>query len=72
MKLPQQYDLYQHNRYCDELYGIALELNHPLWSTDIKGVCMENLLLLKKLSAIITHLELAIDEVLKVPGVSDE
>ncbi len=73
MKLPKEYDLYHHNAYLERarslIENLAWDWNQT-WATN--EICARNLEQLKDLSAIITHLELAIDEVLKVPGVSDE
>jgi len=74
MKLPHKFDKYSHNSQMDKLNSLVTNLTWDCGSKEcnIKQICTDNLERLKKISAIITHLELVIDEVLKVPGVSDE
>ncbi len=69
MKLPEKMNLYKHNESLEDLHTVAQMLLMPHqdkadWK-DVKIICTDNLRRLKKISAIITHLELAIDEVLK-------
>ena len=79
MKLPEEYNLYKHNEYLDDLFGWANNLmaagylREPGESpASIKEICDNSLRALRQMSTIITHLELVIDEVLKLPGVSDD
>jgi len=67
MKLPPKHNLYEINKHITRLFEAALEVNQA-WSTshkDIEKICNDNLRNLKKISATVIHLELAIDEVLK-------
>ncbi len=73
MKLPKDYDLYAHNKQIDNLNIIAASLAFDYCKdTFVKDICDSNLINLRKLSDIIMHLQLVCEEVLKVPGVSDE
>ena len=67
MKLPPKHNLYEINKHITRLFEAALEINCA-WSTghkDIEKICADNLRNLRKISATVTHLELAMDEVLK-------
>lgn len=67
MKLPKRLDKYQHNAQIEKLYKLAVDLKHehdPLMGVDY--FCEENLKVLKKINAIVIHLELAIDEIMKM------
>lgn len=72
MKLPKQYNLYKINEHLEKLakYAQVISCEWDGLAEDL--VCKYNLVYLKDMNAIITHLELALDEVLKLPGVSDE
>lgn len=73
MRLPKEFNLYKINEYLGDLLELATktdEYNNAKYS--VEEICIANLLNLKVMHAKILHLELAIDEVLKVPGVSDE
>ena len=70
MKLPDYYDIYSHNKYLDKLVfetkHLAEELPPMLGVTE-KGkdnICTNNLRQVKALQAILTHLELALEEIL--------
>lgn len=67
MKLPKVMDKYQHNAQIEKLYKLAYDLNQPnsqLLAPDY--FLEENLKTLKKINAIVIHLELAIDEIMKM------
>ncbi len=73
MKLPDKNNKYKHNEYCDEVFRLARVLahgdhNHP---HTIKEICEKNWLTIKAIHAKILHLELVIDEVMKLSEVSD-
>jgi hypothetical protein len=73
MKLPKSHDLYNINKQLDNLAIIAASLNYEhMQDSIIQQICEDNLINLRKVNAIIIHLELAIEEVLKVPGVQHE
>lgn len=67
MKLPKEYNLYKHNEYGDELYNnvCALIEAHKNDYT-LSEICYQNLSLLKSIHAKILHLELALDEIIKL------
>ncbi len=51
----------------EQLYVLAAVLSQPhMHNLKVKSICERNLINLKKLSAIIMHLELATDEIMKV------
>ncbi len=73
MRLPEQYNIYKINEYLDMAHQITASLSD--WNDSkysVTEICIANLLNLKSLHAKIMHLELALDEVLKLPGVSDD
>lgn len=74
MKLPAQYNLYKINEQIDALENLATRLADEEYSAlwGIEEMIQQNEVILRQMTAIITHLELVVDEVLKIPGVSDE
>lgn len=67
MKLPKSFNLYKHNEYTDKLTTLSQNISKDCGDyRDIKNICEINLKNLKEMLAIIVHLELALDEVLKL------
>lgn len=67
MKLPKECDIYKINDYLEQLFVVAAELSQEhMHDLKVNDICERNLINLTRLSAIIVHLELAIDEVMRI------
>ncbi len=76
MKLPKEDNLYKLNEGIDKLHDWAslfrMEYTRTKHKSSVWQTCQENLRIIRNMHDVISYLELAIDEVLKVPGVSDD
>lgn len=74
MILPEEFNLYKINETIESALNAMEDLACSIYAGNvtIKDMCEDNLKIIQVLHDKLTHLELAIDEVLKVPGVSDE
>lgn len=74
MKLPKDFNLYSYNENLDSLNIETNKLvENPWYLADderlsITDICNDNIMILDKMRAIITHLELVTDEILKLQG----
>ena len=68
MKLPEEYNLYEYNKYTDEILEGVHTLACAGWDDrwDVFKVCENNLKQLKSIQAKIIHLELVLDEIIKL------
>ena len=67
MKLPDKLNKYKFNQYCEEIKDDALNLALAhVESESPEEICRKNLFLITSIHAKILHLELVIDEVLKL------
>lgn len=67
MKLPKHLDKYKHNAQIAKLYVLAHELTEPAEDGALLAdICEHTMQVLKKINAIVIHLELAIDEIMKM------
>lgn len=74
MKIPDNINLYRYNQNLEELYFHAEKLVEDDWMLlaeerlSITDICNQNMMILDTMRAIILHLELVTDEILKLQG----
>ncbi len=74
MKLPDDSNLYSYNENLDDLHLETNKLIQTSWylsddnQLSVTDICNDNIIILDKMRAIILHLELVTDEILKLQG----